>query len=155
MTDQGGGFFLDVQRQLDEAFEKLIYRRWAVPNPAEWRPRLDLHESRDAYYIEVDLPGVPPERVEIRVTEGGLTIAGTRPATSLEGALLSHSERECGSFRRSLTLPQAVVPERVQAEYRHGTCRIRLFKKRQAEPPGPDSTPAEPEAGRVIRITIA
>jgi HSP20 family molecular chaperone IbpA len=87
---------------------------------------------------------VPPERVELRVTEGCLTIAGARPATSLEGALLSHRERECGSFHRSLTLPQAVVPESVQAEYRHGTYQIRLFKKLQAEPPVQDSTPAEP-----------
>jgi HSP20 family molecular chaperone IbpA len=66
--------------------------------------------------------------VEIRVTEGCLTIAGTRPATSLEGARLSHRERECGSFRRSLFLSQAIVPERVKAEYRHSTYQIRLLR---------------------------
>jgi hypothetical protein len=49
MTDHGGGSYLDFQRQLDEAFEELIYRRWPIPNPAEWQPRLDLHETRDAY----------------------------------------------------------------------------------------------------------
>jgi HSP20 family protein len=155
MTDHGEGSFVDFQRQLDEAFEKLIYRRWAIPNPTEWRPRLDLHETHDAYYIEVDLPGVPPERVEIRVTEGCLTIAGTRPATSLEGALLRHRERECGSFHRILSLPQAVEPGRVRAEYRHGIYQIHLFKKREAEPPVPEITEAEPAAGQVIRITIS
>jgi HSP20 family protein len=150
MTDSGGSF-PDFERHLDEAFEKLIYRRWAIPSPAEWRPRLDLHETGDAYYIEVDLPGVPPERVEIRVSEGTLTIAGTRPATSLEGALSSRRERECGSFRRSLSLPHAITPERVQAEYHHGTCRIRLFKKPQAElePLVGEVTPS-----RVVHIVI-
>jgi HSP20 family protein len=155
MTDYGGGFFLDFQRQLDETFERLIYRRWAIPNPVEWRPRLDLHETGDAYYIDVDLPGVPPERVEIRVTEGCLTIAGTRPATSLEGAVRSHRERECGSFRRSLFLRHAVASERVRAEYRHETYQIQLFKKHQAEPQVEEITPAQPEAGHVIRIAIS
>jgi len=145
---------VDFQRQLDEIFEKLIYRRWAIPNPAEWRPRLDLHETSDAYYVEVDLPDVPPEQVEIRVTEGCLTIAGTRPVTSLEGALLSHREREYGSFRRSLSLAHAVALERVQAEYRHGTYKIHLFKKRPAEPLVPEITPDESGASRVIRIAV-
>jgi len=139
MSKQSGGFLLDFQRQLDEAFEKLIYRRWAIPNPSEWSPRLDLHETRDTYFIEVDLPGVPPERIEIQVSEGSLTIAGTRPMTSLEGALLSHRERESGSFRRSVILSQPVAPDRVEAEYRHGTYQIRLFKKRLDEPEGTSS----------------
>lgn len=151
MTDHGGGSFLDFQRELDEAFDKLIYRRWAVPGPSEWRPRLDLHETRDAYLIEIDLPGVPPDRVEIRAAERDLTITGARPPTSLEGTLVSHRERECGSFRRSLTLPHAIAPELVEAEYHHGIYRIRLIKRRLHEP----SEPAEPGPGRSIRITIS
>ena len=126
MTDHGGGLFLDIQRHIDETFEKLIYRRWAIPNPAGWIPRLDLHETRDGFLIEVDLPGVPPDQVEIRVTEGALTIAGTRPATALEGALQSQRERECGTFCRLVSLPQAVTPEQARAEYRHGTYQIHL-----------------------------
>jgi hypothetical protein len=51
-TDHGGGSFLDFPCQLDEAFEKLIYRRWAIPSPAEWRPRLDLHETPDGYVMD-------------------------------------------------------------------------------------------------------
>jgi HSP20 family molecular chaperone IbpA len=136
MANQGGGPFVDFQRHLDETFERLIYRRWAVPNPAEWRPRLDLHETRDAYLIEVDLPGVPPDRVEIQVAESVLTIAGTRPATNLEGTLASHRER-------------------VEAEYRHGTCRIRLPKKHQADPTAWPHSTDELEGDRAIRITIS
>jgi hypothetical protein len=47
MTDPGGCFFLDIERHRDEAFDKLIYRRCAIPNPAEWKSRLDLHETGD------------------------------------------------------------------------------------------------------------
>lgn len=150
MIDRGVGTFLDVQRHLDEAFERLIYRRWAIPAPSEWSPRVDIHETDDAYLIEVDLPGVPPERVEIRAAERDLTIAGTRLETSLEGVVASRRERECGSFRRSLALAHAIAPERVEAEYHHGTCRIRLIKRRSIGP----TSPSEPAPGRPIRIAI-
>jgi HSP20 family protein len=155
MTDHGGSPFLDFQRQVEEAFDKLIYRRWAIPAPAAWRPRLDLYDTRDAYVIEVDLSGVPPERVEIRLAGRELTIAGTRAATDLEGALVSHRERECGSFRRSLTLPHAIAPERAQAEYRHGTIRIRPIKERPHEPAAQEAIVSDAGAGRSIRITIS
>jgi HSP20 family protein len=154
MSNHGGGSFLDFQRQLDETFERLIYRRWAIPSPSEWRPRLDLHETGEGYYIEVDLPGIPPDRIEIRVTAGCLTITGARPATNLAGALLSHKERECGSFCRSLTLPKAIAVERARAEYYHGTYQIHLFKKLPAGPTMLAITTSEPETGRVIRIAI-
>lgn len=154
ITVHGGGIFFDFQHQLDEAFDRLIYRRWAIPGRAEWRPRLDFHETRDAYLIEIDLPGVPPDRLEIRVAGRDLTIAGTRPATNPEGTLISHRERECGSFRRSLTLPHEIVPEPIQAEYRHGTCRIRLLKKKM-EPTSQETVATDPGTGHLIQITIS
>ncbi len=153
MFYHGGGPLLDLERHLDEVFEKLIYRRWAVPNPAGWRPQLDVHETGDAYLIEFDLPGIPPNQVEIRVAETSLSISGTRPATSLAGVLVSRTERECGSFRRSLTLPRAVNPDHVVAEYRHGTYQVRLVKQQ----PAAQAAQGRPEAetGRLIRITIS
>jgi HSP20 family protein len=152
MTDHGGSFFLDIERHLDEAFDKLIYRRCAIPNPAEWKPRLDLHETGDGYYIEVDLPGVPPEHVEIRVTEGCLSICGKRPEPNLEGAVLCVRERERGCFGRSLFLRQAVAPDRARAECQHGTYKIHLFKKHQTEAQQPQRDTAGPGGGRLIRI---
>ena len=153
MTDPWRAPLFDLQRRLDQIFEELIYRRWAIPNPAAWRPPLDFHETRDAYLAEVDLPGVSPDQVEIRVTAGGVTITGNRPETGPGGALLSHRERPCGPFRRSLTLAQPIDPEGAGAECHHGTYHIRLPKRRPAERPAPEVAPAEPGAGRVIRIT--
>ncbi len=154
MNHHGEGSFLDIQRLLDETFEERIYRRWAIPVPAAWRPRLDVHETRDEYVIDVDLPGVPPERVEIRVAGHTLTITGTRPATTIEGTLASHRECESGSFRRSLTLPLTFAPDQVQAEYHHGTYRIRLSKQRFQQPAAEADT-IETGAGRLIQITIS
>ncbi len=152
MADFWKASFLDLERHLDETFEKLIYRRWAIPNPAEWRPPLDLHESAEGYVVEIDLPGVPTDQVEIRVTESELTLRGTRHETRFEETLPCHRERRCGPFRISLVLPHRVAPEKTQAEYRDGIYVIRLFKKRQNERPAQRAAAVQPEGSRGIRI---
>ena len=151
MSDFWKASFLDLDRHLDETFEKLIYRRWAIPNPAEWRPPFDLHESAEGYVVEIDLPGVPADQVEIRVSEHELILKGTRCETRFDETLPCHRERRCGPFRISLGVPHEISPEKTQAEYRHGTYLIRLFKKRRID--RPDKRAAEPEGGRGIRIT--
>jgi HSP20 family protein len=135
--------FLDLQRQVDEMFEELIYRPWAISGRASWRLPLDLHETEDGYLVEIDLPGVPPDQVQVLVGERNLTVTGQRHATPPEGVLFQQCERQCGTFQRVVNLPRSVDPQRARAEYRHGTCRIYLPKK------GQPKDQAEPTALRV------
>ncbi len=140
--------FVDLQRQVDEMFQELIFRPWAITGSAAWQPLLDFHETAAEYVIEVDLPGVPPEAVHILVSERSLTIAGQRPLTPPAQALCNRCERPGGLFQRSLDFPQAIDPDQARAEYQLGTCRIVLTKK---------VTAAEPSrAGRatVIQVTV-
>jgi HSP20 family protein len=131
--------FLDLQRQVDEMFEELIYRPWAIPGRAGWRPPLDLHETPDAYLVEIDLPGVAPEQVRVLVSERDLAVTAQRQAAAPDGVLSQQCERPCGTFQRVVNLPRAVDPQQVRAEYRDGICRIYLPKKRQ--PPSPQPSP--------------
>lgn len=136
---------VDLQRQLDEIFDELIYRPWAIAAPSPWRPAVDIHETADAYFVEVDLPGIPPEEVSIRVTERELTVSGERRSQPPEGALQSCCERPTGPFRRSLTFSRPLDPEKCQAECREGICRIRLPKAAQ-----PTARPGE----ATVRVTV-
>lgn len=129
--------FLDLKRQVDDMFESLIYRPWAIGGQTTWRPALDLHETKDAYVVEVDLPGVAAEDVRIVVSERHLAVAGQRQSATPEGTLFNHCERQCGVFHRSLDFPQAVDPEQAKAEFHQGICRIVLPKR-------------QPEAGKAV-----
>ncbi|HEY8506047.1 MAG TPA: Hsp20/alpha crystallin family protein [Gemmataceae bacterium] len=130
--------FLDLQRRVDELFEELIYRPWAISGPVNWRPPLDLHETADGYLVEIDLPGVPPEEVHVLVSERELVVTARRSPRPPEGVLFQHCERRCGTFRRAVTFPRAVDPQQARAELVHGTCRVLLPKK----------PPQEGQAGR-------
>lgn len=147
--------FLDLHRQVDELFEELIFRPWAISGRMEWRPAMDLHETADAYFVDIDLPGVAPEEVRILVNERNLVVKGQRAATSLENVLLEHCERQCGAFHRSLSLAQPVDPEKARAECRHGTYRIYLPKKVQPAKQTEETALQTEGAHYVIQVTVS
>jgi HSP20 family molecular chaperone IbpA len=149
MSDFWKASLLDLERHLDETFEKLIYRRWAIPNPTVWQPPVDLHESAERYVVEIDLAGVPTDQVDIRVSETELTLSGTRLESRFEQCIPCRKERRCGPFRVALILADRVVPEKTQADYRHGTYVIHLFKKRPMERAGA----ADLERSQAIRVS--
>jgi HSP20 family protein len=123
--------FFDLHRHVDELFDELVYRPWAISGRPVWRPPLDLHETPDAYLVVIDLPDVAPEEVRIVVGERDLVVAGQRQIVPPEPVLLQRCERMGGAFERTLSFPEAVDPQKAGAEYRHGTCRIHLPKERQ------------------------
>ncbi len=153
MADSWKAAFLDFHRHVNEMFEELIYRRWAIPGRVAWSPPLDLHELPDAYLVEIDLPGVPPKDVRILANERNLTITGERQPTRSEGSLMNRCERQSGAFHRSLSFTQSVEPEKAQAECRFGTYRIRLPKKRQEEQ-AKDASLAMATSHYVIQVTV-
>jgi HSP20 family protein len=119
---------------VDELFEELVYRPWAISGRPGWRPPLDLHETADAYLVVIDLPDVAPEEVRVVVGERDLVVAGLRQSAPPEGVLSQRCERPCGPFERTVNFPQAVDARQARAEYRRGTCHIHLPKKRPAGP---------------------
>jgi HSP20 family molecular chaperone IbpA len=154
MPQLWSGCFLDPRRHVEEIFEELIYRRWAIARPSGWCPPLDVHETPDAYLVAVDLPGVAPTEVQILVNEGNLAITGERQPTPQEGAIRNRCERVCGPFRRSLDFAVAVDPEKVQAQCHHGTYRIRLPKKHRTEETAPGLPTLQAESPTLIQVTI-
>jgi HSP20 family protein len=126
---------LDLHRQVDEMFDELVYRPWAIAGRAVWRPPVDVHETADAFLVVIDLPDVDPKDIRLVLGERDVVVAGRRETALPEGILSQRCERPSGPFERTVTLPQAVDHHQAKAEYRHGTCRIHLPKKPRAERP--------------------
>ena len=94
-----------------------------------WRPRMDVAETDEAYQITVDLPGVDPDSVDISVTENQLTIQGERKEEKETKEKTFHRvERSYGSFFRSLTLPPGCDPTKIDAASDNGVVHISIPK---------------------------
>jgi HSP20 family protein len=100
-----------------------------------WVPAMDLVETDDAFVLKADLPGLDEKDIGIEVEDNVLTISGDRKAEheeSREGYY--RVERAFGSFRRSLTLPEGVDPEKVKANFDKGVLAVRIPKPEDRKP---------------------
>ena len=100
-----------------------------------WMPAMDLVETADQYVLRADLPGLSDDDVNIQLEDNVLTISGDRKTeheSQQEGYY--RLERAFGSFARSLTLPDGVDPDGVQARFDRGVLEIRIPKPEQKKP---------------------
>jgi HSP20 family protein len=100
-----------------------------------WMPAMDLIESGDHYVLRADLPGLSDDDVNIQLQDNVLTISGERNTEHEEDEEGYYRlERAFGSFARSLTLPDGVDPDGVQAHFERGVLEITIPKPEQKKP---------------------
>jgi HSP20 family protein len=100
-----------------------------------WVPAMDLVETDDHFVLRADLPGLGEDDVKIEFEDGTLTVSGERKAeheTKHEG--YHRVERAFGAFSRSLTLPQGVDPEAVNASFDNGVLEVTIPKPEARKP---------------------
>lgn len=103
-----------------------------APPPA-FTPRVDIVETEQELTLFADLPGVAPDQLDIRYSDGQLTLHGhvsprQRPATYLR------REYEIGDFHREFTVGETVDPARISAEIKAGVLTLHLPKVEKAKP---------------------
>jgi len=98
------------------------------------QPPVNLWERDDALLLELEIPGVRTEQVDISVVGDELTLKVDRPDVQQEGVTYHRRERPAGSFTRVLRLPTDVDAERVEAELRDGVLTVTLPKAASAKP---------------------
>ena len=99
---------------------------------AVWSPALSIREDASNLYIEVELPGIATEDVQIEVHEGALCVRGRRVSPVPAGDYLM-LDRHFGSFLRSCQLPAQIRAEDVAMDWHDGVLVVTL-PKRSATP---------------------
>ena len=100
-----------------------------------WVPAMDLVETDDHFVLKADLPGLDANDVSIEVEDKVLTLSGERKVeheTSKEG--FYRLERSSGQFRRSLTLPEGVDADKIEASFDKGVLEVRIPKPEERKP---------------------
>jgi HSP20 family protein len=105
------------------------------PIPRRWIPPMDLVEDGDHFVLRADLPGVTENDVTIELEDNVLTIAGERKTEHSErGEGYYRLERAAGGFSRSLTLPEGIDPESIEAQFENGVLTVRIPKPEERRP---------------------
>lgn len=89
-------------------------------------------EQGDSYHIELDVPGVVRENVELTFEKGTLRITTERVAPEERTGMVD--ERRYGKVTRTVTLPESIDPESITAELTNGVLHVTVAKKPEAQP---------------------
>jgi HSP20 family protein len=123
-----------LRREIDRLFEDTFSRGDGVNN---WSPAVDVSESDKEVKLELELPGINPEDVEITADNNVLTVRGEKHGERKEDAEDSRYhivERSYGSFTRSFQLPQGLDDSKIQADCNNGILSIRIPKAALPQP---------------------
>jgi len=97
-------------------------------------PPVDVIEDATGITLLADLPGVPRDRLNLRVEGDQLAIEAEVVLPAPEGVAPLHAEVTLSRYRRSFTLSKELDADRVSAELEQGVLRVRIPKAQHAQP---------------------
>lgn len=122
-------------REVDRLFDAFFSPGAPTRENRRWVPPMDLLEADDHFLLKADLPGLAEDDVSIEVQDNALTISGERRSEHEEhGGGWFRMERAFGSFSRSLTLPDGVNADAINAEFHDGVLTVRIPKPEERKP---------------------
>lgn len=109
----------------------------SLPRFERWGsvPAVDVSKTDKVYDITAELPGMAPADVQVKLSDGVLTISGEKKSEKErkdEDAYVS--ERRYGSFIRSFRLPDDIVADKIEASFTNGILNIKVPRQAKVQP---------------------
>ena len=120
-----------LRREIDRLFDDTFAR-----DGFNWSPAVDIKENESEIALDLELPGLAPEDVELTAENGVLTVRGEKKSQRKEGEENRYHivERSYGSFLRTFQLPQGIDEEQIKAEFDNGVLSIHIPKAALPQP---------------------
>ena len=118
----------------EEMFKDFITRTGGVTQrvineDTVFTPRADIWETDKGYYIQLMIPGVEKDSIDIEFVDNILTVRGERKIPSEEGIKFHLVETPYGKFERAFRIPENVDESKIEAKYENGILSIFIPKK--------------------------
>ena len=97
-------------------------------------PPVDVIEDSDGISLYADMPGVPKDKLQVRVDGDTLTIEADMVLSVPQGMEVNHAEIQQARYRRSFTLSKELDADKVSAELNQGVLRLRIPKAEHVQP---------------------
>lgn len=121
----------DLERLLDRVDPGHVLAQPAhvTAQPSDWQPPTDIHETPQAYLIDIDLAGVDKKEIDLSLYEGMLSVHGRRPLPqTAETEQHGWIGRRYSHFSRTFALPADADTQAVTAKMVDGVLHIYLPK---------------------------
>ncbi|WP_121551317.1 Hsp20/alpha crystallin family protein [Mesotoga sp. BH458_6_3_2_1] len=127
--------FEEIQREMDRLFNDAFKGLNSQSRESSmFSPEVDIYERDNSVFIEMDIPGIKKDELEIKVEEDVLSIKGEKKLEREEKERDYHRyERYSGAFQRIFRLPEYVNSDDVKAKYEDGVLKLELPKKEEVK----------------------
>lgn len=119
----------DPFRELDRLAQRVFGTR---AQPAAMP--MDAYRKDDTFVIELDLPGITADSIDLTVDQNVLTIRAERPPASTESIEMLVAERPAGAFSRQVFLSEALDVDKLTAGYNAGVLTVTMPVREAAKP---------------------
>ena len=120
-----------LKQEMDRLFDRFGLEPWAELPTAlgDWAPSLDVSETKEAFVVKAETPGMESKDIQVSLQENMLTIKGEKRQEKEDKDERYHRvERAYGAFARSVRLPVAVDGSKVTAAFKNGLLTVTLPK---------------------------
>jgi len=120
-------------------FDRIVRRAFG-PSAFTARPAfgqalpMDTLRRDGEVVLRFDVPGVTPEKIDVTVEHGVLTVSATREETSQEGDEHVVRERYVGSFTRRIRLSDNLDADKIEASHSDGVLELHIPVRAEAQP---------------------
>jgi HSP20 family protein len=120
----------DPFRDIDAWFDRMTGR---TPN-GQWPMPMDAYKRDNDLWVDIDLPGVSANSLDINVERNVLTVSAQRDWDRKDGDQVYLAERHRGTFRRQVHLGDGLDADRIEATYNDGVLTLRIPVAETAQP---------------------
>jgi HSP20 family protein len=130
-----------LHRDMDRLFDNLIDRYEDVVSPT-FTPAAEMYVDGDNLYVQLEVPGLNPEQIEVQANAYSVVITGERKEeTTIDQQGIKRSEFRYGKFHRTVNFSEKIQVDRVAAKYENGILKLTLPK-------------AEDEKNKPVKVLI-
>lgn len=126
--------FERMRRQMDQVFGGSPFASGIRAVTAGAFPPINVGASPEQVDVYVFAAGLDAESLDVSLQQNLLIVSGERKVEPPANAQFYRNERFSGSFRRAVTLPEDVDPDKVKASYRHGVLHVRVQRREAVKP---------------------
>ena len=119
-----------LRQEMERVFDRFFEPRWdEFEAVGAWAPKLDFSETKDAYLVKAEVPGVEQKDISVSIQDQMLTVKGEKHKEKEEKDEKYHRvERSWGAFARTIALPAGVDTGKVDATFKDGVLSVKLPK---------------------------
>ena len=118
-----------------EQLQREMLRLFDPATSGEVFPPMQITENEDGFHVRAEIPGIKPSDLVITALRNRLTVEGRREIAPENGKVSwQRKERAEGAFSRTVTLPDEIDADKVEARYEHGVLSLTLPKAAAAKP---------------------